>query len=181
MSYSKKDSVRSRIVSRKHSNTNSGVYVLTCDKDTCQEIYVGQSKDIDVRFTNMQMPRHVQRMVKSYASATHSKMPGHDIDSAKGKRPYLSTSLSHRLVIETCLISLCNTVNGNKATLNVRDMDIIAPIVLRASPVDWRVLSEVQPGLNIDIVPRKYRPFFPQMKSPVMRSLLNHLARPDII
>ena len=87
-------------------------------------------------------------------------MRGHDIDPAKGKRPYLSTSLSHRLVIETCLISLCNTVNGNKATSNVRDMDIIAPIVLRASPLDWRVLSEVQPGLNIDIVPRKYRPFF---------------------
>ena len=60
-------------------------------------------------------------------------------------------------------------------------MDIIAPIVLRASPVDWKVLSEAQPGLNIDIVPRKYRPFFPQMISLVMRSLMNLLARPDII
>ena len=166
VSYSNKDSVRSRINSRKHNNTNSGVYVLTCDGDTCQEIYVGQSKDINDRFSQHASAKTCPVYGKSYASATHSKMRGHDIDPAKGKRPYLSTSLSHRLVIETCLISLCRTVNGNKATSNVRDMDIIAPIVLRASPVDWKVLSEVQPSLNIDIVPRKYRPFFSPNETP---------------
>ena len=132
-----------------------GVYVLTCDKDTCQDIYVGQSKNISDRFTQHANAKTCSTYGKSYVSATHSKMRGHDIDPAKGKKPYLSTSLSHRLIIETCLISLCRTVNGNKATSNVRDMDIIAPIVLRASLVDWKALSEAQPSRNIDIVPRK--------------------------
>merc|ERR1712179_494498 len=74
--------------------------------------------------------------------------------------PYKSNSLSHRLVIETCLISLCKTVTGNKASSDNRDMNILAPIVLRASPIDWRVLSEIQPSFSPEIVPRTYRRFF---------------------
>lgn len=121
---------------------------------------MGQSNDINNRFSQHANAKTCSSYGKSYASATHSNIRGHDIDSVMGKRPFLSTSLAHRLVIETCFITLCHTANGNKATCNVRDMDIFAPIVLRASPVDWKVLSEAQPSLNMEIVPRKYRPFF---------------------
>ena len=39
-------------------------------------------------------------------------------------------------------------------------MNIIAPIILRAANIDWKVISEAQPNFNIEIVPRKNRRFF---------------------
>ena len=39
-------------------------------------------------------------------------------------------------------------------------MNILAPIVLRSSPVNWRVLSEIQPSFNPEVVPRIDRRFF---------------------
>ena len=162
MAFSNKDSIRNRLTSKKHSNTDIGVYMLTCKKDSCQEIYVGQSQDITLCLSQHAKAKTCASMRPKYTSVNHTRGE-HDLVPANGLRPYMSTSLSHCLVIETCLISLCCNVNGNKATSNVRDTAIIAPIVLRASPVDWKVLSEVQPGLKIDIVPRKYRPFCPHM------------------
>ena len=88
MSYSNKDAVRSRIVSWKHNNTNTGVYVLTCDMDTCQEVYVGQSKDINYRFSQHALAKTSSTFGKSYASARHSELRGHDIDPAKGLRSH---------------------------------------------------------------------------------------------
>ena len=39
-------------------------------------------------------------------------------------------------------------------------MNIIAPIILKSAPIDWKVISKAQPSFNPEMVPRKYRRFF---------------------
>ena len=51
-------------------------------------------------------------------------------------------------------------MDGNKVSSCNKDMITLAPIILQASPVDWNIISEVQPNLNLAVVPRGYRPFF---------------------
>ena len=109
-------------------------------------------------FPNALMTTLLQSNVH-YASAQHVKR-GHEIVPADCLIPYRSNSLSHRLIIETCLLSVSNTVKGNKASSCNKDMTTIAPIILQASPVDWKIIAEAQPDLNPVMVPRKYRQFF---------------------
>ena len=97
--------------------------------------------------------------IRYYTLVKHT-FRGYELEPSYARVSYKSNRLPHRLVIETCLISLCNTVIGNKASSNNRDMNILAPIILRSSPVDWKVLSEIQPGFNPEVVPRTYRKFF---------------------
>ena len=48
VTYSNRDSIASRVTSKKRSptTTKGGVYMITCEKDTCHQVYVGQSKDV---------------------------------------------------------------------------------------------------------------------------------------
>ena len=94
-----------------------------------------------------------------YSSALHVGR-AHEIVPTDSLIPYRSNSLSHRLIIETCILSVSNTVKGNKASSCNKYMTTIAPIILQASPVDWKIIAVAQPDLNSVVVPRKYRPFF---------------------
>ena len=82
-----------------------------------------------------------------------------DIDSAVV--PYRSTSTLRRRIIEASLISLCSTIEDTKASSSTRDMDVIEPIILAASPIDWRLLSTVHPTLPLNVIPRAHRKYFP--------------------
>ena len=73
---------------------------------------------------------------------------------------YRSSSKLHRLIVETSLITLCTTVKDTKASSNVRDMDTIGPIILRAAQIDWKALAKVQPNLSNSIVPKTHQRFF---------------------
>ena len=137
--------------------TTVGLIALTCKKETC-EIYVGQSHNIPKRLEDHTNTK-CRASMRYYTSVKHT-FRGHELEPSYARVPYKSNSLSHRLVIETCLISLCHTVAGNKASSDNRDMNILAPIVLRYSPVNWRVLSEIQPSFNPEVVPKIYRKFF---------------------
>ena len=158
MAFTSRDSIASRITQKKHTPTNSGVYVLPCKKDSCDQVYVGQSQNIPKRLDDHIAAKHRLSM-SHYASAQHDGR-GHEIVPADSLIPYRSNSLSHRLIIETCILSVSNTVKGNKASSCNKDMTTIAPIILQASPVDWKIIAEAQPDLNPVVVPRKYRPFF---------------------
>ena len=74
---------------------------------------------------------------------------------------YRSNSLDHRLIVESALISLCHTVEGNKASAAKKDMNVLAPMILKGSPIIWKDLAKVDSCcLNPQVVPRKYRSFF---------------------
>ena len=74
--------------------------------------------------------------------------------------PYRSTILSCRLMIETSLITLCNTVDHTKASSNTTDMDTIGSILLGASNINWKAVSKVQPNFNPLYVPKRHRGLF---------------------
>ena len=104
----------SRITRKTHNPTDSGFYVLTCGNTTCNEVYIGQSADIPKR-----IKQHVQAKNASsavYASARHSNKEGHDLDYERPLVVYRSNSVDHRLIVESSLISLCRTIEGNKAS-----------------------------------------------------------------
>ena len=63
-------------------------------------------------------------------------------------------------MIETSLITLCNTNDGTKASTNMTDMDTIGPILLGASNFDWRAVSKIQRNFNPLLVPKKHRHLF---------------------
>ena len=95
-----------------------------------------------------------------YATARHIHQGLRlDIDSAVV--PYRSTSVLRRRIIEACLISLCSTIEDTKASSSTRDMDIIGPIILGASPIDWKLMVASHPTHPPQVVPKACKRFFP--------------------
>ena len=156
---SNRDSIMSRITRKTRNPTDSGVYVLTCDNNTCNEVYVGQSADIPKR-----IKQHVQAKNASsttYASARHSNKEDHNLDYDRPLVVYRSNSVDHRLIVESSLISLCRTIEGNKASAAKQDMNTLAPMIVKGAPIIWRELCKVNSScLSPRVVPRKYRSFF---------------------
>ena len=156
------DSIKSRISRKPNTHTkpsNGGVYGMLCKKDDCGDIYIGQSHDVP---THLKQHTDVktQASKRYYASAKHNT-GGHNLDTVNGFEVYKSDSLPHRLTVETCLLSICHKVKGNKASTSTRDMDTLAPMILEEAPIKWQKLAEVRPPcLRIDKVPMKYRKFF---------------------
>ena len=159
MAFTSRDSIGNCITHKKHVSTKSGIYVLTCKKDSCDEVYIGQSHNIPKRLNDHRAAKHRDSM-RHYTSVRHTTpnaQRGHELMPDNSLVPYKSNSLSLRLIIETCLISVSNTVDGNKVSSCNKDMITLAPIILQASPVDWNIVSEVQLNLNPAVVPRRYR------------------------
>ena len=40
-------------------------------------------------------------------------------------------------------------------------MDVIGPIALKASPIDWKLIAAAHPTMPTNAVPKAYRRFFP--------------------
>ena len=53
--------------------------------------------------------------------------------------PYKSNSITHRLIVETCLISVCNTVKNNTASAS-KDIAPIAHKIIQGIPLDWELI-----------------------------------------
>ena len=140
--------------------------MIACAKDTCEKVYVGQSKDIPKRLKDHQDSVH-QKSKESYSSGNHTRLGDcHRMKTEQKLVPYRSNSVTHRLLVETSLINVCNTVKGNKATAATRDIDLIAPMILQGAPINWKVISEAQPScLDQRIIPKKHRRLFSQPTS----------------
>ena len=165
VTYSNRDSIVSRVTSKKRNptNTKGGVYMLTCAKDTCEEVYVGQSKDIPKRLKDHADSVH-QPSKQSYSSGKHTrKGDNHRMITEEELVPYRSNSITHRLLVETCLLTACKTVDGNKASAAAEDIDRIAPMVLKGAPINWKAISAAEPRcIDQRFVPKKHRGLFSQ-------------------
>ena len=138
-----KVSIRSRLAYKKPKKpTDAGVYMLTCKKADCKKVYIGQSKNIPKRLEDHQGAK-TQPSKMYYASARH-KGNGHDLDTQEGLVVYRSNSLPERLAIENCLIHECNTVKGNKTSVSNRDIDTLAPHILKGAHLDWKAIGKAQ-------------------------------------
>ena len=157
--FSNRDSIMNRVTRKTPNPTNSGVYVLPCDKEDCEKVYVGQSANIPLRVR--QHAQAISSSSSSYTSARHSELEGHELNTATDLVLYRSNCLTHRLIVESSLISLCNTIRGNKPSAAAKDMNILAPMIVKGAPINWKILSKVQASsLNPMIVPRRYRSSF---------------------
>ena len=181
--YSCKDSLGSRVAHGSHSHTDSGVYMIPCKQQSCEKVYVGQSQNIPVRMEDHTAAIGGRRSLQRTAVARH-RHNDFTLDPDKVVVPYRSSSKSRRLMIETSLITLCNTVHGTKASSNVTDMDTIGPILLGASNIDWKAVSSVQHNLNPSLVPKKHRHLFrtrPPSPTPRGNDLNNSASSPSLI
>ena len=159
--FSNRDSIKSRLaIKKKHQPTKAGVYILKCKKTGCEQVYVGQSKDTTKRLKEHSDAKTQASKQRKYASAKHTGR-GHEMDTSRELVAYRSSHLPHRLAVETSLISVCNTVRGNKASTSVRDMESLAPRILSGTNLNWKVILETQPQcLPPELIPLKHRQFF---------------------
>ena len=159
MYFSNRDTIVSRVAGKKRSPTDSksGVYMLTCENNTCEQVYVGHSKDIPRRLSeHASAARNNQ---SGYSSAKHSRRRNHRMETEQQLVPYKSNSKPHRLIVETCLISVCNTVKDNTASAS-KEIAPIAHKIIQGIPLDWEVISRAQPNLNRKAIPKKHLGLF---------------------
>ena len=101
VAYTSRDSIGNRITHKKHVPTKSGIYVLTCKKDSCDEVYIGQSHNIPKRLNDHRAAKHRYSM-RHYTSIRHTTtnvQRGHELMPDNSLVPYKSNSLSLRLII----------------------------------------------------------------------------------
>ena len=158
--FSSRDTILSRVAGKnsRPTDTNGGVYMLACKNNTCEEVYVGHSKNIPRRLGEHADAARLGR--RGYSSANHSARRGHRLDTGRKLIPYKSDSITHRLVVESCLINTCKTVEGNTSSAFSEDIGLIAPMILQVAPIDWEVISKAQPSFDQRLVPRKHRGHF---------------------
>ena len=159
--YSNKDTIGTRVRRTENKNNNTGVYVLRCTDPACDKIYVGESGDLTQRFDVHRMAVAGQTCRASTAVAKHQhRGTGYRLDIDNAVVPYRSANRHRRRIVETSLISLCTTVKDTKASSCVKDMDVIGPIVLGASPIDWKLIAAAHPTMPTHAIPKAYKRFF---------------------
>ena len=159
LTFSSRNSLLRHITYRETTHTDSGVYILGCMPPDCERVYIGQSKHIPTRLKQHDDANRLRNY--KYTSARHSRLVGHKMDTTSEFALYRSNSLSHRLIVETCLIAACHTIRGNTRSYTVRDHDKIAPMILRGAPLDWELIARFQPTkFNREAIPRKHRKLF---------------------
>ena len=167
--YTSKDSLGSRVTKRNKTPIDSGVYILPCNDPTCNKVYVGQSQDLHIRSGHHRAGIRGRTCLAKMASVKHQhRGTNYRLDPDKAIVPYRSTNRPHRLIVETSLITLCDTVKNTKASSCVKDQDIIGPIILAASNIDWKLLASVQPNFNLQIVPESQRKYFTHLTQTIM-------------
>ncbi|CAL4122622.1 unnamed protein product [Meganyctiphanes norvegica] len=144
LTFSNRNYIKSRLAYKKrHEPTKGGVYLIRCKKSDCEEIYVGESKDIPKR---LEQHEGAKRRPSSayYSSANHNRR-GHDMDTSSMLVAYRSSSKPHIICIEACLISICKTIKGNQTSASPRDMNILGPMILSGAPINWKDVAIAQP------------------------------------
>ena len=140
------------------ADPNCGVYMIPCE-DTCGRVYVGHSKDIPKRLRDHDAS--VWRASShGYSVGNHVNDTGHNMKTDLQLVAYKSKSLPHRLVIESCLMKVSNTIRNNTSSAFSEDIDLLAPMILKGAPLDWEVVSIAQPYFDQRAIPKKYKKFF---------------------
>ena len=137
---------------------NCGVYMISCE-DTCGKVYVGHSQNIPGRLVqHAASVRHPSST--SYSTSQHMDTTGHRMNTDQQLVAYKSECKTHRLVVESCLMQMSDTIDNNTVSTFSADIDLLAPMILKGTPLDWEVVSKAQPSFDQRVVPMKYRKFF---------------------
>ena len=140
------------------ADPNCGVYMIPCE-NTCGRVYVGHSKDIPKRLRD-HAASVWRKSLHAYSVGQHVRETGHSMKTERPLVAYKSKSLTHRLVIESCLMKISNTIPNNTSSAFSEDIDLLAPMILKGTPLDWKAISIAQPHFNQRAIPKKDKKFF---------------------
>ena len=73
----------SRVAHRNHTHTNAGVYMILCEQQSCEKIYVGKSQNIPVRMESHAAAERGRDSLKRTAVAGH-RHNNYSLDPNKG-------------------------------------------------------------------------------------------------
>ena len=73
---------------------------------------------------------------------------------------YKSKSKTHRLIVESCLMQVSDTIEENISSAFSTGIDLLAPMILKGASLDWEIVSIAQPSFYQRAIPKKYRRFF---------------------
>ena len=153
-------SIGSYLAAKKHRQTdpNCGDYMISCE-ETCGEVHVGHSRDIPRRLEQHAASVH-RDSLSGYSVGKHVRGTGHSMNTDQQLVVYKSKSKPHRLVVKSCLMKVSNTIPHNTSSSFSKDIDLLAPMVVKGAPLDWEIISKAQPSFNQRVVPKKYKKFF---------------------
>ena len=57
-------------------------------------------------------------------------------------------------------MKLSNTIPHNKSTAFSEDIDLLALMVLKGTPLDWKAVSIAQPHFDQRAIPKRHKKFF---------------------
>ena len=149
--------------------------MISCE-ETCGKVYVGHSKHIPRRMEEHAASVH-RRSLRSYSVGKHTRSTGHIMNTHQPHIVYKSESQTHRLIVESCLLKLSNIIPDNTSSSFSRDIDLLAPKILKGAPLDWEIVSIAQPSFDQRAVPKKHRRFFSSNNA---AASVNAGTQPDI-
>ena len=153
-------SIRSYLSARKRGQTdpNCGVYMIPCE-DTCGKVYIGHSQNIPKRLGEHAASVY-RDSLRSYSVGKHVRNTGHSMKTNLQLVAYKSKSKTHRLIVESCLMQVSDTIDENTSSAFTTGIDLLAPMILKGAPLDWKIISIAQPSFYQRAIPKKYRRFF---------------------
>ena len=153
-------SIGSYLSARKRGQTdpNCGVYMIPCE-DTCGKVYIGHSQNIPRRLGEHAASVY-RDSLRSYSVGKHSRKYGHSMKTDLQLVAYKSKSKTHRLIVESCLMQVSNTIDENTPSAFTPDIDLLAPMILKGAPLDWKIIAIAQPRFYQRAIPKKHRKFF---------------------
>ena len=148
------------------ADPNCGVYMIPCE-DTCGRVYIGHSQEIPKRLKD-HAASVWRKSLHAYSVGHHVRQTGHNMKTELQLVAYKSKSLTHRLVIESCLMKVSNTITNNTSSAFSEDIDLLAPMILKGAPLDWKAISIAQPHFNQRAIPKKDKKFFSNVSAAVI-------------
>ena len=132
------------------------VYVVNCN--TCPDVYIGQTgKRVDLR-----MDEHPRELTSGTLGAVrrHNTLPGHQMDLNNPTQVFRSDCYTTRVTVEAALQHSAPTVQGNIASASVDSNNLVAPIICRATKLNWVNLANSIPSFKEDAIPTYKRHLF---------------------
>ena len=83
----------------------------------------------------------------------HNVLPGHHMDDRNPVQVFRSDCTTTRCTVEAALIHVAPTIPHNTASASIYANDLVAPLICRASKLNWMNLSHCIPLLKEDAIP----------------------------
>ena len=134
------------------------VYVVNCS--ACTKVYIGQTgKHAEDRMLeHSRGPTYTNPSVG--AVNNHNKISGHCMDLLNPTKVFQSDCTYTRTTVEAALIHVAPTVDRNTASASTDNNELVAPMICRATKLNWQKLANCIPHFDKRAIPNYKRHLF---------------------